>query len=373
MAVAQGEEDKSEASARSSAAARLSAQRAAKAAAKAKKRGTAPIMPGKLTRGVGIARGWYEQNQRTLWSALGGGLLAAVAWLAASQHFDKRGREAAELLGAGVAAANAPIMAPGEEPPAGQTAPEESYPNAQARAEKARREFRALIKRFPDAPATAWAKLGEANVASELGKPAEAQRLYERLVANNSLDSFVRWRALEGLGFSLEAQQKYADAAQRFEQIGALQNGAFKTVADYHRSRMLIALGQQQKAADVLQALVKAERARPPGEGMRFDGIVTDAETLLTELSVALNAPKLRADVPGPSAESTVGPEHSQGGTGLTQEIVDSLRKQLESGKGGKGLTKDIVEQLEKQVQSGDTGATKVVHMPAPKTESKPK
>jgi tetratricopeptide (TPR) repeat protein len=368
--VTQGEENKSEADARSSATARLAARRAAKAAAKAAQRGTSPLVTGRLLRGAGVARSLYGQHQRTLWAGLAAGLLVAVSWLALSAHFGKRSRETAELLGAGVAAANAPIVTPGEEP-AGAQAPEESYPNEKARSDKARGEFQTLIKRFPDAPATAWARLCEANELSGLGQRAEAQKLYEQLVADKDLDAFVRWRALEGLGFALEAQQKYADAAQRFEQIGALQNGAYKAVAEYHRARMHIALGQKPKAAELLQALVKAERARPPGEGMRFESVVSEAETLLTELSVELNAPKLRAEIP--AASPVLGPSPGPGpdkggGTGLTKDIVDALRKQLESGKGGKGLTKDIVQQLEKQVQSGHTTTT-TVRVPAPKTE----
>ena len=67
---------------------------------------------------------------------------------------------------------------------------------------------------------------------------------------------------------------------------------------------MQIALGQKQKAADLLQALLKAEKARPAGEGTRFESVVSDAETLLTELSVELNAPKLRADIPSAAAQS---------------------------------------------------------------------
>ena len=61
---------------------------------------------------------------------------------------------------------------------------------------------------------------------------------------------------------------------------------------------MQIALGNKQKAADMLQALVKAERAKPAGEGTRFESVVSEAETLLTELSVELNAPKLRPETP---------------------------------------------------------------------------
>ena len=97
-----------------------------------------------------------------------------------------------------------------------------------------------------------------------------------------------------------------------------------------------MAQGQPQKAAEVLEALVKAERARPEEQGKRFENVVGDAETLLTELSVELNAPKLRQDLaPAPSAMPAAGRQGSR--AALTKDIVEQLRKQLEQGKGGEG------------------------------------
>jgi hypothetical protein len=71
---------------------------------------------------------------------------------------------------------------------------------------------------------------------------------------------------------------------------------------------------------------------------------------MLTELSVELNAPKLRQDIaPGAPAMGEDGPPGA-----LTRDIVEQLRKQLEAqGHGDKGL----MEALEKQVPPGAPGA----------------
>lgn len=369
MAVVQSEEDKGgAATGRSTAASRLAARRAAKAAAKASKRGTAPVVSGKVTQRVGEVKAWFDANQRLMLLLLAVIVLGGGGAYVVSKQYGKRGREAADLLGTGLTTANAPIIKPGEEPPG--EAPDESYPTAQARAEKARDAFANVVSRFPDSKAATWARLGQANALSELGKHADAEKLYATIADQQDADAFVRFRALEGLGFALEAEQKYDSALKRFAQIGELDNGAFKPVSDYQQARMQIALGNKQKAADILQALVKAERAKPAGEGTRFESIVSEAETLLTELSVELNAPKLRPETPAgmgsPGAMAPSSP-HGQGqGTALTKEIVDALRKQLESGKGDKGLTKDIVDQLDRQVQAGDKSG-KTPPTPAPK------
>jgi hypothetical protein len=361
MAVSQGEEEKSgPVSASSAAASRLAARRAAKAATKASKRGTAPVVPTKVTQGVTAAKSWFDTHQRTMLYAALGAVALVVAWVLVGSQFGKRSRDAADLLGVGLTTANAPIIAPGSEPVG--DAPEESYPTAQARAEKTRGAFETATKRFPDAPAAAWAMLGQANALNELGKASEAQAIYARVLEQKDLAPFVRWRALEGIAYAFEAQKKYDEALKRFAEIGELENGTYKVVADYQQARMQIALGQKQKAADLLQALIKADKARPAGEGTRFESVVSDAETLLTELSVELNAPKLRADIPSGAGKAPSGASPQATGTGLTKEIIESLRKQLESGKGGKGLTKDIVDQLDKQVKDGTSGGTSTTY-----------
>jgi tetratricopeptide (TPR) repeat protein len=367
MALAPSEEEKGEATQRSDAASRLAARRAAKAAAKAAKRGTAPLVPGAVTKKVEAARSFYQDNARLLLGGIGAGLIAAVLWITFSLQSSKQEREATDQLYTGIEAMNAPVIGPEETPP--EDISIDTYPSAPARAEKALAEFQRTAKQFPDSPAARWAALGEANALLQLGKYAEAEKAYQRLIGNEEVDAFLRARASEGAGFALEAQQKYAEAAKRFEQLAEVDQGVHKPLAEYHRARMYVALGDKKKAASLLEALVKAERARPPVEGTRYEGLIADAETLLTELAVELGDPKLRADIPSSSSGTSAA---GSGKTGaLTQDIVDALRKQLENKQGGEGLSKDIVDALEQQVQTGDTSAT-TVQVPAPKGGADP-
>jgi tetratricopeptide (TPR) repeat protein len=349
MAVAPNEEEKGGTTPRSEAASRLAARRAAKAAAKAAKRGTAPVVPDGLAKGADAARSFYEDNSRLLLVGIGAGVLLAVVWLTVSAFLDKRAHEAGDLLFTGVEAAKAPVIDPAT---AGDLLDDsvETFPSEQARAKKAQSEYQVVLKRFPNTDAATWASLGEANALRDLGKQAEALKAYDQLLARkDDLSTVVRAGALEGAGFALESQSKYADATKRFGELAELANGAYKPLGEYHRARMLIAQGQKQKAAESLEALVKAERARPQDQGQRFEGVVSDAETLLTELSVELNAPKLRADI-APAAGPSSAAEQPNA---LTQDIVDALRRQIEQGKGQKGLDQKVIDALQQQVNEG--------------------
>jgi tetratricopeptide (TPR) repeat protein len=275
--------------------------------------------------------------------ALGAGVLLAVVGLTISAYFDKQASAASDLLFAGVEAAKAPVIDPAQASAEADDA-EESFPSVEARAKKAREEFAKTIKEFPNSDAARWAALGDGHALLSLGKYTEAAQAFQKIGADTGLDAYLRASALEGAGFALEAQQKYADAEKRFAELSELDKGSYKPLAEYHRARMQIALGQKQKAAETLEKLVKAERARPEEQGKRFENVIGDAETMLTELSVELNAPKLRQDI----APSAMGGGEQPGG--LTQDIIEQLRKQLEQGQGDKGVNKELVEALEKQV-----------------------
>jgi tetratricopeptide (TPR) repeat protein len=351
MPVAQGEQDKSEAAAGSTAASRLAAKRAAKAAAKAAQRATNPV-PREVAQSVTAARSFYETHGRTMWLAIAVAAVAGLAWIGISRYLDKQGAEASELLHAGVTAANGPIVAEGEEAP--EDAPE-SFSSTKARAEKARAEYEKTVKSFSGSNAAVWAYLGQAQALEQLGKHGEAQQLYQKALAGDDQGGVLQLLALQGIAFSLEAEKKYADAASRFAQISALGDGAYKPVGEYHRARMLLAQNKPKDAASVLEALVKAERARPTEAGERWKSVLEDAQTRLDELAVQLDQPKLRAD--------------TGNGSGLPQNILDALRGQVGAGKGEPGLSDDIIRQLEQQVDK--SGGAPPAAPAAPKGDSK--
>ncbi len=341
MSVAQSEEDTPTEGASAqpqkpvSAASRHAARRAAKAAAKAAKRGTAPAMPDELQQKVVEAAGAYERNARTLWAVIAGIVLLAGAAIAVQRLMAMQDHEAGAALAQGVEAAHATIVKAGEEAP--EDDDDETYASAEARSKKALDAYRKAATQHAGSAAGRWARLGEGTALAELGKHAEAEKIFSALTKDE--DGFIAARATEGTAFALEAQAKHAEAAAQYEALAKLQNGVFKPVADYNRARALMAQGKERDAAGVLEALIKAERGKPESAGTRFPAVVADAETLLTELSVSLGDPKLKAEIP--KARS------AGGGSG---DIMDALRLQMGGEGGTQTLSPELLEALQKQL-----------------------
>lgn len=364
MAAAQSEEDMQETgatpatnagsdsaperdSATASAANRHAARRAAKAAAKAAKRGTAAAVPDEVQHTVLQAAEAYEKNSKLLW---GGAVLVvaiAVGLYFASGYMEQQDHAAADALREGIDAARAQIVKDGEEPIDEDA---ETFPSAEARGKKAAEAFASAAKKHDGKLAGRWAQLGQASALAQLGKHAEAEKIFAKLTSD--ADPFIAARATEGVAFALEAQAKPAEAAARFEALAKLDNGAYKPLADYHRARMLIAQDKQRDAAGVLEALLKAERGKPEGTPKRFANVVDDSETLLTELSISLNDPTLRAEIPKS--------RNTGGGASANEDLMNQLRLQLGQGEGGGaqgGLTPELLKQLQQQLGGSAPGS----------------
>lgn len=306
--------DKAHAPAQDTAGSRLAAKRAAKAARKAASRGTTNPAE-EVAKSVQNVNAWIDAHGRKVWIVLGAGVAVAVAVFAIIALQDSKGREAGTLLRTAVMTSQGIIVAPEETPPEDPLFP--TFTSAKERDEKALGQFREVEKQYPSSVGAGYATLGEGNTLLRLGKDAEAAAAFEKLRASTGdKDDFLRFRVLEGAGYALEGQQKYAEAAERFEALSKLNNGAYRKVGDYHRARMLVLQGKRDEAKQVLEALDKAAADKPiegeePSDSFEF--ATTAAQTLLTELGGQ--------------------PKQSAGAGGISQSVLDSLRRQLGSKK----------------------------------------
>lgn len=300
--------DKADARARETAGSRLAAKRAAKAARKAAKRGTTNPAE-EVVKQVAEVNAWIDTHAPKLWLATGVLVLVVIAGFAFSFYSERKNRDAGGVLQKAVTTSEGIIIGPDETPPEDAIVP--TFTSEKERDQKALKQFEDVLKQYPNSPAGQYALLGKANELLALRKYPEAAAAFDKLIASDTKATFVRFRALEGSGYALEGQKKYADARSRFEQLSKLQNGAYRVLGDYHRARMLVAEGQRDEARKLLEALNKAAAERPEEQGEaadRFESVNGAAQTLLAELG---------------------GQPVEKSNNGISQQVLDSLRKQM--------------------------------------------
>lgn len=295
---------------RETAGTRLAAKRAAKAAQKAAKRGTSNPVEQAAQR-MQRAAEWFDLHGRVLWIGLGALVVVGIAWVVLANYLTTKDYDAGAALHTAVTN-NLGVVVPADE-----TAPEDlivpTFTSTEERAKKALEGYKAVASKYGSSSAGKYAMLGIANSQLELGKFAEATTEYAKVLDNAGEDTFVRFRALEGSGYALEAQQKYDEALKKFEELSRFSNGAYRTLGDYHRARVLVAQGKAPEARAVLEGLSKALAATTDAQDReRFESAADAADTLLQELG---GKPSEKAQALGKG--------------GLTQDVMDAIRKQL--------------------------------------------
>jgi len=296
-----------------SAGARLAARKAAKAARKAAERGKTDVVTDAVQEQAVSASHWLSDHGRTISLALGIATIAGVGSIAYRYVTEGTAATAAAALGTGVKAALAAVGSAEELP--GDSSDDEIYATVDARANKALASYREVASKHNGTEAALWAHLGEGSELLTLGKPDDAARAFGAVAAATD-DDFLRYRALEGHGFALEAQNKLDDATQKFAEIAKLAAGAYKPASDYHLARLLAVRGDTKGAKDLLSKLVDSLGEQALTKGVRFAAIKDEAEMRLTELGGA------RKTQPTSNAGGI-------GAEGLTPELLEQLRKQL--------------------------------------------
>ncbi|HEX4353825.1 MAG TPA: tetratricopeptide repeat protein [Polyangiales bacterium] len=299
--------DKATAPARDTAGSRLAAKRAAKAAKKASQRGTATPLDD-VQKSVRVVNAWFDEHGRKVWIGLGAIALIAIAWYAVERHREQRDRDAGEILNAAIATSAGLIVPADETPPEDPIFP--TFSSLKEREQKALQQFDEVEQKFPDSRPAQYAQLGRANAQLQLGKFAGASTSFDKLLTQAGDDTFLRFRGLEGAGYALEGQKKYAEAGKRFAELSKLGSGEFRTIGDYHQARMLVLQDQRAQARKLLELWSKASADKPEEQGERFEGVAQSAQTLLSELG-------------GQPAEK------SGGKSGISQHVLDALRKQI--------------------------------------------
>jgi predicted negative regulator of RcsB-dependent stress response len=213
---------------------RLAAQQAAKSARKAAERGRdAELVEEKAIAQAVVAKDWLQDNLKPLGLMAGGVLLVAAIGIGWSTF--TRGQDAA--AGAELAAV---LEGDADDAAALATA------------------YAAVADAHGKTPAAAWARIGEGRALYVQGQWESSRAAYQAALDSGD-DEAVRWAALEGIAYSLEAEKSYEQAIEQLEALRELDSN-IAPIAGYHQGRILVAEGKLEEAKTTFDGVLNELR-----------------------------------------------------------------------------------------------------------------
>lgn len=262
---------------------RLAAQKAAKAARKAAKKGSSPLVLDSFTEKAIQTTSWVKANQTRIWIVGLVAVIAVVVVFSVRMHTSKRNQEAGKLLGKAVSTATAEVLSEDNASLNKTDVSGETYASKEEKTAQTLESFLNVSKQYPNTTASLWSEIGAANTYLVLDKLVEAKKHYKRVVELAD-DDFLKYRALEGVGFVEEAQKKYSDAITSFKEIARIADGAYKPESNFHVARMYFAQNNQEKAVQSLRELLKEVKKREADQRGDHRYVKAEAENLMLEL-----------------------------------------------------------------------------------------
>lgn len=239
---------------------RLAAQQAAKAARKAAQKGRdAELVEEKAIAQAIVAKDWFHDNLKPLGLMAGGVLLVAALGIGWSTYTRGQASEAGDALTAVLD---------------GDTSDAAALAVAYA----------GVAEAHPNTPAAAWARIGEGKARYTEGDWAGARAAYQAALEISD-DEVVRWAALEGIAYSLEAETSYEDAIAQLEALREV-DPSVAPIAGYHQGRLLQAQGKLEEAKTRFDGVLAALKD-PEAPALPYTEEQTEARLALLDPSLA--------------------------------------------------------------------------------------
>ncbi len=257
---------------------------------------------------------WLAAKRTTVFAAAAAVLIGSVGLVyTVRARADSRATQALKLIEA-AQISNAEIRAT-DAPPEGPNRPPRitpTYADHMARARAALTASDNAINVAPDLATVPLARLSRAYVLYDLARYAEAKTVFESVLTSDLAG--LNGRALEGLGFTLEALNDLPGALRRFDELARLEGDGWRELGTLHQARVLRRQGQSTRAKDMLHTLVERfDRARPDDTTTSANRAVNDqARALLHEIA----------------PEDPLGQREAGGGTD-TDSILRMLQQQM--------------------------------------------
>jgi predicted negative regulator of RcsB-dependent stress response len=239
---------------------RLAAQQAAKAARKAAQKGRdAELVEEKAIAQAVVAKDWLQENLKPLGLMAGGVLLVAAVGIAWSTYTRGQASDAGAALAAVLDgdASDSAVLA-----------------SAYAK----------VVEAHPKTPAAAWALVGEGKALYTQADWAGARAAYQAAL-EISEDEVIRWAALEGIAYSLEAETSYDEAIEQLEALREV-DPSIAPIAGYHQGRILQAQGKLEEAKTKFDGVL-ADLKDPEAPVLPYTEEQTEARLALLDPSLA--------------------------------------------------------------------------------------
>lgn len=297
--------------------------------------------PRTMSKGTGDAEGVPEwarsigdslgQHRRTLTMAAAAVVVVVGSSLAWQTWRSTAAAKAADAYSEALQVSTANIEP--EDAPAREDAPTRRGPvfrSMEARLRASVEKFRQVEQRYPQSRVAPLARLSEATALYQLGRYQEARQLYQGLMGADTAG--LEARVLEGMAFTLESLNDLDGAAARYRELGAVQNAAYRDLAQYYQARLFARRDDRVHAKELLHGVI--ERTAHPTAA---DPLAASIQSL-REQAVALlreidpQDPQIveydRARQVGGGAEGEHG--HEGGGRNPLDSLPPDLRRQLE-------------------------------------------
>ncbi len=204
---------------------------------------------------AGQGASWFEKNYKVVIT----GVVVALAGVFAVQMMSaQKARAAADVTTDLNTAVDAYRKATDLQTVLTSTAPE----SLKKGYEDARAQFAALRTAHPGHGASTTAALYQADLARRLEKFDDAIKLYDEYLKAAPSKDALRFFALEGVGYALEASDKMDEAIKRFEELETSQP-FYKDYALKHKARILEKKGDKTAASAGYQSIVDMDPASP--------------------------------------------------------------------------------------------------------------
>ncbi len=230
---------------------------------------------------------WMSARRTTVFAAVAAVVLggAGIAY-GLQKRADSRGEQAFKVVEAAEIFV-AEVRGPDATPDPANMPPRRirPYGDHTARARAALAAAEQASQGSADLATVPIARLQRGIALYDLGRYAEAKSALESAVGNDLAG--LEARALETLGFCLEALNDLPGALRRFEELARVEGEYWRDLGAYHQARVLRRQSQNDRAKDMLHRLIeRADRSRPDETSASTSrAVVEQARALLHEIA----------------------------------------------------------------------------------------